>query len=72
MINVESLPRKLRDLGKTAAEEPHELNLPEMEKRVILKALEKTGWNQSQAAIALGISRKQLRTKMKNLNLLEE
>jgi len=70
-INVECLPNKLR----TATQEIpgiHELNLPEMEKQIIRKALDKTAWNQSQAATLLGISRKTLRTKMKNLGLLPE
>jgi DNA-binding protein Fis len=35
-----------------------------------MKALEKASWNQSQASKLLGISRKQLRTKMKNHGLL--
>jgi DNA-binding protein Fis len=47
-----------------------EFNLPEIEKRTIIKALDKASWNQSRAAGLLGISRKQLRTKMKNLELL--
>jgi DNA-binding NtrC family response regulator len=50
--------------------ESRELNLPEIEERTILKALDKSSWNQSEAARLLGISRKQLRTKMKNLELL--
>jgi two-component system response regulator HydG/two-component system response regulator AtoC len=63
------LPAKLR----TAAEPNHidELNLPEMEKRTITRALDKSSWNQSHAAQLLGISRKQLRTKMKNLGLVD-
>ncbi|HDY88213.1 MAG TPA: sigma-54-dependent Fis family transcriptional regulator [bacterium] len=69
-INIECLPRKLKYMEND--EECHEtddLNLPEMEKKIILKALDKTSWNQSKAAVRLGITRKQLRTKMKNLNL---
>ena len=50
--------------------EVREFNLPEIEKRTIIKALDKASWNQSKAARLLGISRKQLRTKMKNLDLL--
>ena len=69
-INMECLPRKLKqsveDEGSTMG-----LNLLEIEKRIILKALDRTSWNQSKAATLLGISRKQLRTKMKNLGLLE-
>lgn len=36
----------------------------------ILATENKTHFNQSQAAILLGISRKQLRTRMKNLGLI--
>ena len=49
-----------------------EMNLVETEKRLIIKALNQTSWNQSKAAEILGITRKQLRTKMKNLELLRE
>jgi DNA-binding NtrC family response regulator len=68
-INAECLPRRLNQfaIGK---EKTRELSLPDMEKRIIRKALDRTAWNQSQAAILLGISRKQLRTRMKNLGLL--
>jgi two-component system response regulator HydG/two-component system response regulator AtoC len=48
------------------------MNLIETEKRLIVKALNQTSWNQSKAAEVLGITRKQLRTKMKNLELLPE
>lgn len=48
------------------------LNLLEIERRVIQKALDDVGWNQTRASAILGISRKQLRTKMKNLGLLQE
>jgi DNA-binding NtrC family response regulator len=47
------------------------LNLIEIEKRVVQKALDEVGWNQSKASAILGISRKQLRTKMKHLGLVE-
>ena len=71
-INVECLPRKLKLIDDGPVAEGDELNLPEMEKRIILKALDRTSWNQSKAAGILGISRKQLRTKMKNHGLLIE
>ena len=45
-------------------------DLPALERQTVLSALEKTRFNQSQAAVLLGISRKQLRTKMKNIGLL--
>ncbi len=67
-ITIDCLPRKLKNL--TEIHDTEEFNLMEIEKRVILRALNKTSWNQSRAAELLGISRKQLRTKMKNLGLL--
>ena len=71
MITRSYLPKKLADLG--ARELPGlaegNLNLVEIEKKVILAALDKSGWNQSRTATVLGISRKQLRTKMKNLKI---
>ncbi len=71
-INVECLPRKLKFMEDDEERyETDNLNLPEIEKRIILKALDKTSWNQSKAAVRLGITRKQLRTKMKNHNLLQ-
>ncbi|TAN45345.1 MAG: sigma-54-dependent Fis family transcriptional regulator [Nitrospirae bacterium] len=70
-INISCLPYKLKPL---LPEENYSLedglNLAEMEKRVVLKALEASSWNQSKSALLLGITRKQLRTKMKNLGLL--
>jgi len=71
-INVECLPRKFNIPGQHIPPEARELNLPELEKRTIIRALDKTSWNQSKAARLLGISRKQLRTKMKNHNLLPD
>ena len=69
-INVECLPKKMKTFAQEEYPEVREFNLPEIEKRTIIKALEKAFWNQSKAARLLGISRKQLRTKMKNLALL--
>ena len=48
------------------------LTLHEMEKKLILETLIKNNWNQSRTAKELGISRKQLITKMKKLGLLKE
>jgi DNA-binding NtrC family response regulator len=69
-INIECLPRKMKVFAGDEYPEVREFNLPEIEKRTIIKALDKASWNQSKAARLLGISRKQLRTKMKNLKLL--
>ncbi len=71
-INIECLPLKLKLLDTETLPDPENLNLIEIEKKIICKALDRTAWNQSQAAILLGISRKQLRTKMKNLGLTHE
>ncbi len=70
IITVECLPNKLRIMIEEQEKNNDTFNLAEIEKRIILKALNKTGWNQSKAAELLGISRKQLRTKLKNLGLL--
>ena len=72
LINIECLPSKLKSIAKEECDKPGEFNLLEIEKRVVTKALDSTSWNQSQAAVLLGISRKQLRTKMKNLGLMNK
>ena len=70
LINMECLPCKLKIFGDDVCDPPGEFNLLEIEKRIISKALDSTAWNQSRTALLLGISRKQLRTKMKNLGLM--
>ena len=71
-INVECLPRKMNISAQDEYPPLMGLNLPELEKRTIIRALDKTSWNQSKAAGLLGITRKQLRTKMKNHSLFPE
>ncbi len=71
-INIECLPCKLKIIEDELCDKPHEFNLPDMEKRIIRKALDTTSWNQSRAAVLLGITRKRLRTKMKNHGLLPQ
>jgi len=71
-INIECLPCKLKVINDEVCRRPDEFNLLEIEKRIITKALDSTSWNQSRAAVLLGISRKQLRTKMKNLGLMNK
>ncbi|NPA53847.1 MAG: sigma-54-dependent Fis family transcriptional regulator [Aquificae bacterium] len=75
IIKEEHLPPRI--LKKKSKESKNDIpltdtNLLEIEKKVILKVLEETNWNQTKAAEKLGISRKQLRTKMKNLGLLKQ
>ncbi len=69
-VTTEFLPGKFRILANDTASPDEEFNLIETEKRIILKALDKTSWNQSRAAELLGISRKKLRTKMTNLKIV--
>lgn len=71
-ISVKYLPEKILALVQEDRAAFDEMNLVETEKRLLLKALNQTSWNQSKAADMLGITRKQLRTKMKNLALLPE
>ncbi len=71
-ISPKYLPAKLQDKAAPDRVNFDEMNLLETEKRLVIKALNNTDWNQSKAADVLGISRKQLRTKMKNLGLLQQ
>lgn len=73
IINVDHLPDRVKNSFKNKVDtilDKDNLNLYEIEKRVILKVLEEENFNQTRAAQKLGISRKQLRTKMKNFGLL--
>ncbi len=70
-IKPEHLPKRI--INKQAEKDLPQIdstNLLEIEKRVILKVLEEEDWNQTRSAKRLGISRKQLRTKMKNLGII--
>ncbi len=69
-IGIECVPHKFKAMADADDGDDGEFDLLKIEKRVILKALEKTSWNQSASALLLGISRKTLRTKMKNLGLM--
>jgi two-component system, NtrC family, response regulator AtoC len=52
-----------------AREGPFQVSLEEAEKNLVMKALEKSGGNQTRAAVLLGITRDTLRYKMKKFNL---
>ncbi len=69
-ITVQHLPRSLREQQAAPPPRADGFNLFESEKRLLLDVLERTGWNQTKTAEVLGISRKQLRTRMKNHDLL--
>ncbi len=71
-ISLKYLPKAIRLIHTEENHKVETFDLMETEKRLLLKALEKTSWNQTKAAEILGISRKQLRTKMKHHGLLSD
>jgi len=71
-INLKYLPERISRLVTENTGSFDQMNLLETEKKLIIKALNGTDWNQTRAAEVLGISRKQLRTKMKNHGLLTD
>ncbi|MBI5846527.1 MAG: sigma-54-dependent Fis family transcriptional regulator [Nitrospirae bacterium] len=71
-ITLKYLPASLRPKNAATEKPAEEFNIQAVEKRLLLKALEKTSGNQTKAADVLGITRKQLRTKMKNYGLTSE
>jgi DNA-binding NtrC family response regulator len=71
-IALKYMPKAIRRMYLEDNHKVEVFDLIETERRLLLKALEKTSWNQTKAAEVLGISRKQLRTKMKHHGLLPE
>jgi len=69
-ISLKYLPDKILHLADEQRESFDQMNLLETEKKLIVKALSGSDWNQSKEAEVLGITRKQLRTKMQRHNLL--
>ncbi len=74
-IVLADLPRKIFDIEAGGVEGEKiaglsSLKLPELERAAILNALESEDWNQTKASTRLGITRRQLRTKMVKYNLL--
>jgi len=81
IIALEDLPQKLQNhflesKGEGQPPEDRELlelagmPLAELERIAVLKALKHENWNQTRAAKRLGITRRQLRTKMEKYQLL--
>jgi len=72
-IDVEHLrlSQSLEDLDEPLAQDSnaHDLNLGDVEKRLLVKALEQTGWNVSRAARLLGVSRDVLRYRIDKYRL---
>jgi len=70
IITTEMLPEKIR--SQSSGKHPEDMNsfdLPAQEKHLILAALVQCGWNQSESARKLGISRNTLRYRMKKYNI---
>jgi two-component system response regulator AtoC len=67
------LPSRILNIGAEGGEKIggfDGLKLPELERAAILNALEGESWNQTKASRRLGITRRQLRTKMAKYDLL--
>ncbi len=71
-ITMQYLPRVIREMHTGDILAGDRFSLMDTERKLILGSLEKTSWNQTKSAEILGISRKQLRTKMKHHGLLPE
>lgn len=80
MIDVEDLPPRLQ---KPRAQRPQPTELPEdgidlrdaveqFENKLIVQALERTGWNKKRAAAVLRMTRTTLVEKLKKKNLLDD
>ncbi len=71
VIKVEHLPPAVRgdSAASSAPVSPLRERVDETERKVIITALESTGWNQSRAARVLGISRRALIYKMERYGL---
>jgi DNA-binding NtrC family response regulator len=70
-ISLRYLPKPIRDMVENSVDDlKGGRGLMETERRLIIDALNKTGHNQTRAAELLGITRKQLRTKMKKHGLM--
>lgn len=66
---IASMLRDEKEVDQEAEEAEDALSLDEVEKRHILKVLNKTHWHLGKACIYLGVSRPTLRKKLKRYNL---
>ncbi|MEI6890735.1 MAG: sigma-54 dependent transcriptional regulator [Pontiella sp.] len=71
MFEVADIPAQVRDEVVAQGEGPEEadLTVDEMERRMVIQALEKTGGNRTKAAEKLGISRRTLHRKLKQYEI---
>ena len=71
-IGVRDLPAGLRQPVPMQESQPQEtqgLNLQQTERNLIFRALEQSGGNRTEAAKILGISRRTLHRRLKELNI---
>ncbi|MCL4491841.1 MAG: sigma-54 dependent transcriptional regulator [Nitrospirae bacterium] len=69
-ITADNLPKRLFVHKASIVNPSGKGVLVDFEKKMILDALQLNRWNQTKTAVFLGISRKQLRTRMKNHGIL--
>jgi DNA-binding NtrC family response regulator len=71
LLDIKDIPAQVREQSGGAGEVriDAELTVDEMEKRMIIQALEKTGGNRTKAAEKLGISRRTLHRKLNQYGL---
>jgi transcriptional regulator with GAF, ATPase, and Fis domain len=48
---------------------PEGINLEELERSLVVQALERSGWNQTKAAALLGLNRDQIRYRIEKFDL---
>jgi transcriptional regulator with PAS, ATPase and Fis domain len=48
---------------------PHGVDLEQLERSLVVQALERTGWNQTRAAALLGVNREQIRYRIEKFSL---
>lgn len=74
-IGVRDLPASVRrplQIPEGPPEESHGLNLHQSERNLIFRALEESGGNRTEAARILGISRRTLHRRLKELNITKD
>jgi len=73
-LDVKDIPTQVREQvsGGGEVKIDADLTVDEMEKRMVVQALEKTGGNRTKAAEKLGISRRTLHRKLHEYNLMKD
>ena len=56
-------------LGEGVQLPPHGIDLEQLERSLVVQALERSGWNQTRAATLLGINRDQIRYRIEKFKL---